>query len=413
MVAIERRFVNYNLSFISSIMIFLVGIFLPADSDIKYRYCIFSGGKFKRWEGDSNFIRVIDTTKVKTFNRILEDKLGEKTFNFRYTADKTSKKVALTALESNSERAKMFSAWGRSSFGDKLGAQDGVIMVSYFLPVILSRKPSGGWSAIWDKEALLSIQIDVRLMWVGCVRYNGGPIPVEEEESVSSALSEINCYPIFINQTMHHLFYDIYCKQNLWLIMHHIADVYGPLNLSEKSFKAQQNLWFNYSTVLKMFREKVLEVFQQGYLIWIHGFHLMLLPSFLRRRLPTAKIGYFFHTPFPSSEIWRTMPRREDLLRGILGADQIGFHLYEYARHFLTTCHRLLGYSSETNSSGKMTVNVDGRAVSISCIHVGVDLPRLKDIFEIDNFKEEILMWKERFGNRIVVSGKILLVLIS
>ncbi|RYH28698.1 hypothetical protein EON65_11220 [archaeon] len=59
-----------------------------------------------------------------------------------------------------------------------------------------------------------------------------------------------------------------------------------------------------------LFRERILEVFQQNYLIWIHGFHLMLLPTFLRRRLPHAKIGYYFHTPFPSSELWRTMARR-------------------------------------------------------------------------------------------------------
>ena len=58
-------------------------------------------------------------------------------------------------------------------------------------------------------------------------------------------------------------------------------------------------------------------------MVWVHGFHLLLLPSFLTRVLRTARVGLFLHTPFPSSEIFRTLPCREDLLRGMLNADQV------------------------------------------------------------------------------------------
>ncbi len=346
-----------------------------------------------------------DKSTIKT----TEDKFGNLNYEFSVNERPQRKTAAAISKDDHAQRAKLFAAWNRSKSSDNtLGKSDAIIMVSYFLPVILSRTNTGRWSATWDKEALLScLQLDVsRVVWVGSVRYGNAPIPVEEEDAVSSVLAELNCFPIFINQTMHYKFYDGFCKKTLWLVLHHVADVYGPLHHTEKSLKAQQDLWFNYSTVHKLFREKVLEVFQPGYLIWIHGLHLMLLPNFLRRRLPQAKIGYFFHTPFPSSEIWRTMSRREDLLRGLLGADQIGFHLYEYARHFLTTCHRLLGYSSEMNSSGTMTVNVDGRHVGITCIHVGVDLPRHIEIFKSDPFRDELLNWKHKFENKIVISGK-------
>lgn len=287
---------------------------------------------------------------------------------------------------------------------DNITAEDGVVIVSYFLPIILS-KSNGHWTATWDKENLLSLQLESRTIWIGSVRYNGAPIPVEEEETVSRLLADMNCFPVFINQNMHVQFYDVFCKQNLWPIMHQVADVYGPLNVNEIGAKAQQNLWFTYSTVHKLFRERVMEVYQQGYLVWIHGFHLMLLPSFVRRRIPNAKIGYFFHTPFPSSEIWRTMSRREDLIRGILGADQIGFHLFEYARHFLTVCRRLLGCSYGVNASGNMTVSVDGREVCITCIHVGVDLQRVDELFAQPSFPTEVKAWKTKFPNKIVVSG--------
>lgn len=315
-----------------------------------------------------------------------------------------SKVVAVNA--DSSLRSRIMTNWNRRTASDQeVSKNDAVIIVSYFLPVILSKKANGGWQASWDKENLLSMQLDARTIWVGSIRYANAPIPVEEEEAVASVLATMNCFPVFVNQGVHHQFYELYCKQHLWLIMHHIADVYGPLNTADKSVKSQQQMWFNYSSVHKLFREKIMEVYQPGYLIWIHGFHLLLLPSFLRRVIPQAKIGYFFHTPFPSSEIWRTMSRREDLLRGILGADQIGFHLYEYARHFMTCCHRLLGYNSDMNANGVMTVNVDGREVAVTCIHVGVDLPRLNEVFTSDPFTSEVQYWKSKFPNKVVISG--------
>lgn len=97
-----------------------------------------------------------------------------------------------------------------------------------------------------------------------------------------------------------------------------VGDVYGPLHREETNAEAQKEQWFTNTKINNKFKEKVVEIYQRGDLIWIHGFHLLLLPSFLRRVLPLAKIGLFFHTPFPSSEIWKTMTRREELLRGVL-----------------------------------------------------------------------------------------------
>ena len=131
----------------------------------------------------------------------------------------------------------------------------------------------------------------------------------------------------------------------------------------------------------------------------------MLLPSFLRRRLPKSKIGYFFHTPFPSSEIWRTMIRRDDLLRGILGADQIGFHLFEYARHFFTTCHRLMGCSYEMNPAGVMTLTVDGRDVAVTCIHTGVDQRRIDELVILPSLTTKTQWWRTKFTNKVIVGG--------
>ncbi len=398
-------------------------LYLPGTK-IKYRYCIFSGGKFNRWEGgEKEIIRELDTigvdASVNEINDILDVTPDEAKKVFSNTemmkimkplsptrSNGSNITTGGTTTTARSFKSRQFTEWSKRVQNDQfLSQSDGVIIVSYFLPVTLSKHSDGKWSAAWDSENLLALSLDARVSWVGSIRYQGAPIPQDDEEAVSRVLSELNCYPIFINAAMHYQFYDIFCKQNLWLLLHQIADVYGPLNHSDIGAKGQQDLWFTYSTINRIFRDKVVEVFHQGDHVWIHGFHLMLLPSFLRRFLQLAKIGYFFHTPFPSSEIWRTITRREDLLRGILCADQIGFHLYEYARHFLTCCHRVLGCGSEMNSSGTLVVNIDGREVAVTCIHTGVDLPKIKVAYGTDKFAIEMKSWREKFPNKIVVAG--------
>ena len=285
---------------------------------------MFSGGVFNRWEADDISRVLIVEKTAKTF-RAERDTLGVLSSDGGFgSVSKNAYNIA--SSDALSFRSRQFAEWGRRSKIDgNIGSTDGVIIVSYFLPVILQRSLSGVWTATWDHENILSLNLNARVTFVGSVRYHGAPIPVAEEEAVTVALVGMNCHAIFINQITHHQFYEVYCKQSLWLLLHHVADVYGPLNQMDIGAKGQQDLWFTYSTVNRIFRDKVVEVFQARDLVWINGFHLMLLPSFLRRFLQVGKIGYFFHTPFPSSEIWRTMTRREDLLRGILAAGLIIF----------------------------------------------------------------------------------------
>lgn len=88
---------------------------------------------------------------------------------------------------------------------------------------------------------------------------------------------------------------------------------------------------------------------------------------------------------------------------------QVGFHLYEYARHFATNCQRVLGVQYDSSSSGRFKMNVDGRDVNITCIHVGVDLPRVDEIISTDDFTTQVREWKGKFQNKIIVAGIVLL----
>lgn len=119
-----------------------------------------------------------------------------------------------------------------------------------------------------------------------------------------------------------------------------------------------------------------------------------------------AKVGLFLHTPFPSSEIFRTIWCREDLLRGMLNADQVGFHLYEYARHFLTCCRRLLGlnYGMIPDTAGGHTLAIDtnGRHVAVTSIHAGIEPSVLNQILQHSVTLEKVREHEETQKQRCV-----------
>lgn len=148
----------------------------------------------------------------------------------------------------------------------------------------------------------------------------------------------------------------------------------------------EAELWASYNAVTRLYADVVVQCFNEGDLVWVHGFHLLILPSYLSRRIPMAKVGLFLHTPFPSSEIFRTIWCREDILRGMLNADQVGFHLYEYARHFLTCCRRLLGLNSgmipDTAGGHTLAIDTNGRHVAVTSIHAGIEPSVLNQILQ-------------------------------
>lgn len=168
----------------------------------------------------------------------------------------------------------------------------------------------------------------------------------------------------------------------------------------------EKELWAAYNTVNRKFAEVVVQYFNEGDLVWIHGFHLLILPSYLTRRIPMAKVGIFLHTPFPSSEIFRTLWCREDILRGMLNADQVGFHLFEYARHFLTCCRRLLGlnYGMIPDATGGHTLAIDtnGRHVAVTSIHAGIEPPVIHQIVNHESTMAEAQNIRSRFYGKTI-----------
>ncbi|KAA8496157.1 Alpha,alpha-trehalose-phosphate synthase, UDP-forming A [Porphyridium purpureum] len=143
-----------------------------------------------------------------------------------------------------------------------------------------------------------------------------------------------------------------FCNNTLWRLLHYDYDSLGD--------EKEEVEWEAYKAVNMRFAEVVAEFYEEGDLIWVHDYHLLLLPAMLRKRLWKAKIGAFLYVPFPSQEIFRILPQRVEVLRGILGADLVGFYTYAYSKQFVASCFRLLGLEGtpkgiETDEPGNRT----------------------------------------------------------
>uniref|UniRef100_M4BDC5 CBM20 domain-containing protein n=1 Tax=Hyaloperonospora arabidopsidis (strain Emoy2) TaxID=559515 RepID=M4BDC5_HYAAE len=265
-------------------------------------------------------------------------------------------------------------------------ATDGVIIAVHRLPVLVRRTPEGLYHIEWEDDNLICPSgllkdsyreanwdrvSSMRLTWVGTVRC-AEPIPKEDEERLAKQLEDFHCVPVFLAEPLSSTFQN-FCYSTLWPVFHNIVDVYGALPTRWWNPGQQRSAWTSYKTVNRIFVNKVIEVYNEGDLVWVHGLHLLVAPSFLTRRLPCVNVGFFLHTPFPSSEIFRTLSMRADLLRGVLAADHIGFHLYEHARHFLTSCRRILGLKYSTQPGGYIGVEYSGRMVMLTISHIGIE----------------------------------------
>jgi trehalose 6-phosphate synthase/phosphatase len=126
--------------------------------------------------------------------------------------------------------------------------------------------------------------------------------------------------------------------------------------------------WAEYQDVNETFATEVAREYRPGDIIWVHDYHLMLLPALLRQRLPRARIGFFLHVPFPSPEVFRVLPSRREILHGVLGADLVGFHTFGYMRHFMMSLLHVGGIEPDVDR-----VRVGEREVKVGVFPMGVD----------------------------------------
>ena len=237
------------------------------------------------------------------------------------------------------------------------GDRRNLIIISNRLPVSMKVTESG-IEATPSSGGLASALngLETVRLWIG---WPGAPIDPARHDEVRARLAEERLLPVFLTEEQEQRFYRDVCNDTIWPLFHYFTD----------RMRFDHRSWETYVQVNRMFADAVLACCEPDSRVWVHDFQLMLVPAMLREQRPDLAIGFFLHTPFPSSEIYRLLPPREEVLRGLLGCDYISFHTSDYTRHFRTACLRVLGLESDPDA-----VHFEGRRIGIGTDPIGIDV---------------------------------------
>jgi trehalose 6-phosphate synthase/phosphatase len=251
------------------------------------------------------------------------------------------------------------------------------------------RKSAGGLAtgvgSYLERRRIAEEQNALWVGWPGIVVDNSMKRGVED-----LLLSEHGVWPVFLTKEQIALYYEGLCNETIWPLFHYFPTY---ASYSDKN-------WQEYKRVNELFCEAVIEKASPGDTIWVHDYHLMLLPALIRQRLPDSPIGFFLHIPFPSFETFRLMPRRwrSEILDGLIGADLIGFHTQEYTQNFLRCVLKITGCE---HSLGE--IHCDGRVVKADTFPMGIDYQKYSSAANLAPVQRRYHRLKENLGSVKVV----------
>jgi len=266
-----------------------------------------------------------------------------------------------------------------------------VVIVSNRLPVVISYKrdkleikPSPGGLV----TGLNSVKKSRGTLWIGWPGLLG--LKGDVKSSVYEILRIKDMVPVFLSREEYNRYYEGFSNKTIWPLFHYFTEY----------AEYEREYWDAYKRVNSKFAEIIIQNSDADSVIWVHDYHLMLLPGLLREANPDSRIGFFLHIPFPSFEIFRLLPWRDEILKGILGADLIGFHTYDYLRHFLSSVKHILGVEHVFNE-----LIIDDRIVKVDTFPLGIDVDRFvhaeSDIFVRKNIEK---LEKKYSGRKVIIS---------
>jgi trehalose 6-phosphate synthase/phosphatase len=198
--------------------------------------------------------------------------------------------------------------------------------------------------------------------WPGGTEALAGIDPAE----LARRLAALGTVPVMFSADEIARYYGHMSNGVLWPLFHYQVDQI-PLHVTD---------WDVYEMANARFADAVVANHRPGDRVWVHDYQLMLVPALVRQRIPDARIGFFLHIPFPSSEVFATLPSRAAVLRGLLGADLVGFHTAAYARHFTSTVQRVLGVPTQPGGT-PIRIQHGGRETEVNVFPMGVDAAAL------------------------------------
>ncbi|EGD95782.1 alpha,alpha-trehalose-phosphate synthase [Trichophyton tonsurans CBS 112818] len=275
------------------------------------------------------------------------------------------------------------------------GKKPQLLVVSNRLPLSLKRTDDGKYESSKSSGGLVTslsgISESIGFQWFG---WTGLEISEDEQQEVQKLLAKQDAAPIFLNKELADNHYNGFSNSILWPVLHYQP---GTQHFDEK-------WWHTYQEVNQIFAKAIAEATSDGDLVWVHDYHLMLLPGILRKELAkqgkhSVKIGFSLHTPFPATEVYRALPTNHELLEGVLDSDLIGFHTNDYAGHFAEACSQILGASKDG-----LTLRYKDRTIQVGKFIVGIDPTRFLEAVESEPVQKRIgeLEYKYKDIKRIV-----------
>ncbi|MDE1851145.1 MAG: bifunctional alpha,alpha-trehalose-phosphate synthase (UDP-forming)/trehalose-phosphatase [Candidatus Micrarchaeota archaeon] len=225
---------------------------------------------------------------------------------------------------------------------------------------------------------------DYNALWIGWA-----DVPAQDRDTVRKKMEmDFNCYPVFISEGLSERYYEGFANKTLWPLFHSL-----PTRASYSS-----SYWKAYERVNKIFAQKVAELAGPDDLIWINDYHHMVLPKYIKQKLPNSRIGFFLHTPFPTYDLMTMLPWYKELLDAILYSDLIGFHTYGYVSAFLESVRVLLGYD---NYAGRIMLS--DRVVKVGAFPMGIDYRKFRSAADKPKVRAEIRKIRGYVGNKTLI----------
>ncbi|TDH68394.1 hypothetical protein CCR75_000455 [Bremia lactucae] len=291
-----------------------------------------------------------------------------------------------------------------------------VLLVTRTLPFgLVSDDAQSQWRAEFTEHASLdgameicqSLHENYDCVWIGSVH---GEVEPSEQNTIKEQLrQDRKYYPVFLDKKRERLFYQGFCKTVLWPLFHSCPPTtddqitqHETMEGGQEDERSMEKMWQAYVATNQAFADAVQEVYEEGDLVCIQGYHLTLVPQMVQNLFPNENIclGFYMHIPFPSAELFRILNNREEILTGILGADLIGFQTYEYARHFQSACVQLLGLESSHKG-----VDSNGHFARVTICPVGIDAEKYTALVQSDAVQDQIKQLESQFAGKKVWLG--------
>jgi len=293
-----------------------------------------------------------------------------------------------------------------------------------------------------------------------CLNPNDPPLSPSHLQQILAAMK---CFPIFLEERLHHAFYKVYCKQVMWPVYHNVdqldhmhaawrmgddAPMKNADGEPELGWQEQSGSYTAYMAVNNIFLEMLRDMMEPNDIIWVHDYHLTLLPKLIRTHLKVVQeaaeaaergkteatangeggageegggkaakakaviapygdvhIVFFLHIPFPTSQIFRSLPNASDLLESMICADVVGFHAFDYTRHFINACKRVLGIRSKHRPGGLLSLTVGDHDVIVTMSVVSIEAALVQQAVDSNEAKLIAANLRSKYSGKKIIVG--------